>query len=110
MILIGQFDSPYVRRVGITLRHYGMAFEHRPWAVFRDAEKIAELNPARRVPTLVLDDGTVLTETFVCLDVLDEMQAGVNAARVLLPRSGASRREGLRVMGFATALADKTVS
>lgn len=110
MILIGQFDSPFVRRVGITLRHYGMAFEHRPWAVFRDAEKLAELTPLRRVPTLVLDDGTVFTETMVCLEVLDEIQAGIDASRLLLPRSGPLRREGLRVMGFATGLADKTVS
>jgi glutathione S-transferase len=110
MILIGQFDSPFVRRVGIALRHYGMTFEHRPWAVFRDAEKLAELNPVRRVPTLVLDDGTVLTEAFVCLEVLDEIQAGRDGARLLLPRSGALRREGLRVMGFATAVADKVVS
>lgn len=110
MLLIGQFDSPFVRRVGITMRHYGMAFEHRPWAVFRDGEKIAELNPLRRVPTLVLDDRTVLTETFVCLEVLDELQAGIDASRLLLPRGGVLRREGLRTMGFATGLADKTVS
>jgi glutathione S-transferase len=41
MILIGQYDSPFVRRVGITLRLYGIAFEHRPWSVWGDAEKIA---------------------------------------------------------------------
>jgi glutathione S-transferase len=110
MILIGQFDSPFVRRVGITLRHYGVAFEHRPWAVFRDAEKIGALNPVRRVPTLVLGDGTVLTETFVCLEVLDDIQASVDASRLLLPRTGAARRAGLRTVGFATGLADKTVS
>jgi glutathione S-transferase len=30
MILIGQYDSPFVRRVGIALTLYGMKFEHRP--------------------------------------------------------------------------------
>ena len=54
MILIGQFDSPFVRRVGVALTLYGMAFEHRPWSVFGDAEAIAAYNPLRRVPTLVL--------------------------------------------------------
>ena len=29
MILIGQYDSPFVRRVGIALTLYGMKFEHR---------------------------------------------------------------------------------
>ena len=60
MILIGQYDSPFVRRVGIALTLYGMAFEHRPWSVFGDTEKIRPYNPLVRVPTLVLDDGEVL--------------------------------------------------
>ena len=54
MILIGQYDSPFVRRVGIALRHSGLPFEHRPWSVWRDAAKIAQFNPLRRVPTLLL--------------------------------------------------------
>jgi len=34
MILIGQYDSPFVRRVGIALTLYGLPFEHRPWSIF----------------------------------------------------------------------------
>ena len=30
VILIGQFDSPFVRRVAIAMRLYGLSFEHRP--------------------------------------------------------------------------------
>ena len=41
MILIGQYDSPFVRRVAIALRLYAMPFEHRPWSTFGDADKIA---------------------------------------------------------------------
>ena len=48
MILIGQYDSPFVRRVAIAMRLYGMEFEHRPWSVFGDAEKIAQYNPLMR--------------------------------------------------------------
>jgi glutathione S-transferase len=55
MFLIGQYDSPFVRRVAIALRLYGLPFEHRPWSTFGDADKIAPYNPLRRVPTLVLD-------------------------------------------------------
>jgi glutathione S-transferase len=113
MILIGQYDSPFVRRVGIALRHYGLPFEHRPWAVFRDAERIAAFNPLRKVPTLVLDDGTVLAESFVCLEWIDGRMAeqhGADSALLLLPRAGATRAAGLRVCGFALGVMEKAVS
>jgi glutathione S-transferase len=107
VILIGQFDSPFVRRVGIALELYGFAYEHRPWSTWGDADKLAAYNPLRRVPTLVLDDGECLIESGAILDALDE-RAG--AERALLPREGAPRRQGLRVVSLATGLADKAVS
>ena len=55
MILIGQYDSPFVRRVGIALTLYELPFEHRPWSTFGDADKLRPYNPLTRVPTLVLD-------------------------------------------------------
>jgi glutathione S-transferase len=113
MKLIGQFDSPFVRRVGIALRHYRIDFEHLRYSVFRDAERIAPYNPLRRVPTLILDDGAVLTETLVCLDILDERFAdeqGLQSERLLLPRTGSLRLEGLRWCALAGGTAEKAVS
>lgn len=107
MILIGQFDSPFVRRVGIALETYGLDYEHRPWAVFGDAEKLAEINPLIRVPTLVLDDGVVLVETLAILDALDEQVAD---DLVLMARSGPLRRAALRVCAFAGGISDKAVA
>jgi len=89
------------------MRRYGMAYEHRAWGVFADAERIAEYNPLRRVPTLVLDDGEVLVESWVILDTIDDQ---VGRERALLPRSGPLRRDGLRIMALATGFADKAVS
>ncbi|HXU06731.1 MAG TPA: glutathione S-transferase family protein [Polyangia bacterium] len=107
MILIGQYDSPFVRRVAITMRLYGIPFEHRPWSVWGDADKIAAHNPLRRVPTLLLDDGTALVETFAIVDALDELAP---PERALLPRSGPVRRDGLRIAALSSGLADKAVS
>jgi glutathione S-transferase len=73
MILIGQYDSPFVRRVGIALTLYDLPFEHRPWSTFGDADKIRPYNPLTRVPTLVLDDGEVLIESHSILDYLDSL-------------------------------------
>lgn len=107
MILIGQYDSSFVRRIGIALRLYDMPFEHRPWSVFGDADKIAALNPLTRVPTLVLDNGEVLVDSATILDHLDEL---AGPERALHPRAGPARRESLRVAALASGIADKTVS
>jgi glutathione S-transferase len=107
MILIGQYDSPFVRRVAIAMRRYGLIYEHQPWATFADVDRIAEYNPLRRVPTLILDSGEVLLDSGAILDYLDEL---VGEERALLPRSGQLRRDGLRIIAFATGLADKSVS
>jgi glutathione S-transferase len=107
MILIGQYDSPFVRRVGIALRIYGMAFEHRPWSTFGDADKLRQFNPLTRVPTLVLDDGVALIESGAILDYLDEL---AGPERALMPRAGVARRDALRLCALATGLADKAVA
>lgn len=105
--LIGQFDSPYVRRVAVTMGLYGIPFEHQNWSVFRDGEKIARYNPMRRVPTLILPSAEVLVESAAIIDYLDEQSSD---DQVLLPRSGPERRRGMRVCAQAFSLADKGVS
>ena len=107
MILIGQYDSSFVRRVGIALRHYGLAFEHRPWSIIRDAGRLQEVNPLIRVPTLVLDDGDVLIESNLILDHLDGLAA---PERRLAPTVEPERHRVLKVCALATGVADKGVS
>lgn len=107
MILIGQFDSPFVRRTAIAMRLYGIEFEHRPWSVFGEGEKIARYNPLMRVPTLVMDDGVVLIESHAILDTLDQM-AGPEKA--MMPSSGDLRRQVQKICALATGMADKAVS
>jgi glutathione S-transferase len=107
MILIGQYDSPFVRRVGIALTLYGLAFEHRPWSTFGDAEKIRPYNPLTRVPTLVLDDGEVLIESHSILDYLDTL---VPAERRMFPVAEPTRRHALKIAALATGMSEKAVS
>ena len=106
MILIGQYDSPFVRRVAIAMDIYNLGYEHRTWSTFGDAELLAPFNPLRRVPTLVLDDGEVLIDSFAILDWLDEL---VGADRALIAARGPERRASLKVCALATGLADKSV-
>ncbi len=107
MILIGQYDSPFTRRVGIALTLYGLPFEHRPWSIMSDADKIRPYNPLLRVPTLARDDGSVLVETLAILDFVDSLAA---PGKALLPSDQPERSAVLRICGFASGLSDAAVS
>jgi len=105
MLLVGMFDSPYVRRVAISMKRLGFDFEHANWSVGVDFDRIRQYSPLGRVPVLVLDDGEALVESAMILDVLDDM---VGPDRALLPRTGASRRRALQVMSLAVGAAEKS--
>lgn len=100
------FDSPFVRRVAVTLKLLDLPFEHANWSVGRDFARIGEYNPLGRVPTLVLASGEKLFESSAILDYLDEL---VGVDRALLPRSGPDRRQALNLMAMATGAAEKGV-
>jgi glutathione S-transferase len=97
--LVGMFDSPYVRRVAVSLEQLQVPFENLPWSVGRDQEKLRTINPLGRVPVLLLPSGEALIESAIILDYLDE-QAGPE--RRLLRAAGAPRPA---VPGWGGALA-----
>lgn len=106
MLLIGMFDSPFVRRVAITLKLLDMPFEHGNWSVGRDFDRIREFNPLGRVPTLVTEAGEKLMESAAILDYLDEL---AGPGRALLPAAGPERRLALKLMAMATGAAEKGI-
>ena len=63
MILVGQYDSPFVRRVAVILNLYGFPFVRRPFSVFKDFDAVLALNPLGKVPVLTLDDGENLFDS-----------------------------------------------
>ena len=107
MQLIGMLDSPYVRRVAISMKLMGIPFEHQPVSVFRNFDRFREINPVVKAPTLVCDDGTVLMDSTLILDYLEGL---VPPERRLMPLAGDARREALRITGLALAACDKGVS
>ena len=104
MILVGQYDSPFVRRVAVTLHVLGFPYEHDTRSVFGDFESMRQTNPLGRIPSLILDDGTVLVDSGVILDHLDEE---VGPERALIPRSGLARRQVLHRVALASGAIDK---
>ncbi len=106
MILVGMLDSPYVRRVAVSAKMMGIAFEHQSVSVFRHYERFQAINPVVKAPSLVCDDGTVLMDSTLILDYLESLVA---PARRLMPADGKSRLESLRLAGLALAACEKCV-
>jgi glutathione S-transferase len=104
MQLIGMLDSPYVRRVAISLHLLNIPFIHRPISVFSDFERFRGLNPVVKVPTLVCDDGSMLMDSSLILQFVE-----FGAARSLIPADPRHRQSTLRITGLALAACEKTV-
>jgi glutathione S-transferase len=103
MKLIGMLDSPFVRRVAITMRLLDLPFEHAAISVFRGFDEFRRINPVVKAPTLVCDDGTRLMDSNLMLQYVEAL-----AGRSLLPREPAALRHELRLMGLALAACEKT--
>jgi glutathione S-transferase len=106
MQLIGMLDSPYVRRVAISLAVLGLPFEHRSVSVFRHFDEFAKVNPVVKAPTFVEDDGTLLIDSTLILDHLDRK---VEPARRLMPEEPGARLQALSLTGFALAATEKAM-
>ncbi len=107
MILVGQFDSPFVRRVAVTLNHYHMPFTRNPLSVFRNQSETQAINPLIRVPSLILDTGEVLIDSGAIIDHLDHV---AGQARALTPGNGPERRKVLKFVAMATGAMEKAVA
>jgi glutathione S-transferase len=105
-LLIGMFDSPFVRRVAISMTLLDQPFEHRNWSVGKDFARIRDYSPLGRVPVLVPAQGEALTESTMILEHLDDL---VGPERALMPPAGADRRAALRILAFATGAVEKAL-
>ncbi len=105
MQLIGMLDSPYVRRVAVSLHALGLPFAQRCISVFSTYEQFKAINPVVRAPTLVCDDGTVLMDSSLILDYAETLAQ----PHSLLPGAASERAIALRIVGLALAACDKTV-
>jgi glutathione S-transferase len=105
MQLIGMLDSPYVRRVAISMRLMGIPFTHRAVSVFRHLAEFQAINPVVKAPTLILDDGSTLMDSTLILDYLDSL----HPERSLMPKTLPQRQRTLRLLGLTLAAMEKSV-
>ena len=99
-------DSPYVRRVAISLQLLGVPFEHQSISVFSTFARFQQINPVVKAPSLVCDDGVVLMDSTL---IIDYAQAIAGSRRSLMPTDIEQRQHELRVIGLALAACEKSV-
>jgi glutathione S-transferase len=99
-------DSPYVRRVAVSLQLLGLPFEHRSISVFSTFEQFRQINPVVKAPSLVCDDGTVLMDSTLILEYAESLAA---PRKSLMLAVISERQHALRVIGLALAACEKSI-
>lgn len=105
MRLIGMLDSPYVRRVAISLDLLGVPFTHEPISVFSTFKQFQRINPVVKAPTLVCDDGIVLMDSSLILQLIER----VHTTDTLWSRDAVAYAREMRCVSLALAACDKAV-
>jgi glutathione S-transferase len=111
MRLLYSAGSPFARLVRIALLETGLDArvtkqELTRARLYSPESDVLALNPVGRVPTLELDDGTILTESKLILDYVDALNPGPK----LLPRDGSDGWRTLAEMGQAMGLLEGIVT
>jgi glutathione S-transferase len=100
--------SPFARMVRVALLETGLdPLVRKQEVTLRDpGSTLLPFNPVGRVPTLELNNGSILTESLLILNYLDTLHAG----RPLLPRDGSDGWRTLADMGTAAGLLEGIVT
>jgi glutathione S-transferase len=111
MHLLYSAGSPFARMVRIALLETGLdprvtKQEITRARLYSSESEVLSVNPIGRVPTLELDDGTILTESKLILDYIDALNPGPK----LLPRDGSDGWRILAEMGQASGLLEGIVT
>ena len=105
MKLVGMLDSPFVRRLAITMRMLGVEHEHHSQSVVAGYDTFKTINPLAKAPTLVLDDGEMMIESSLIISHVEAL-----AGRSLMPDDIDAQRRALQIIGVALLGMEKVVA
>jgi len=97
--------SPFARKCRVVARELGIELEVidiDPWT----NEEFRRINPLSKIPTLVLDDGSVLYDSRVICDYLNEFKSGHFVPAQSMWRTGAGRWRALSLQAIGDGIAD----
>lgn len=97
--------SPFVRKVMVAAHELGLADRIQTVrtvvAMTKPARELFPDNPLGKIPTLVLEDGTILYDSQVIVEYLDSLAGGR-----LIPAAGPARWQELRRHALANGFLD----
>lgn len=101
--------SPFVRKVMVAAHELGVADRiatvRTVVAMQKPALALLPENPLGKIPTLVLEDGTILYDSFVIIEYLDSLAGGGR----LIPQAGVARFTELRRHALANGFLDMLI-
>jgi len=106
MKLIGSLASPYVRKVRVVLAEKKLDCQFELENVWAADTTISQLNPLGKVPSLVMEDGTVMIDSRVMAEYLDTLTPVCK----LLPPNGRDRADVKCWEALADGMLDAAVS
>ena len=102
MKLIGSLTSPYVRKVRVVLAEKKIDYEFELDSPWLPETRVPHINPLGKIPALVLDDDTVLFDSRVISEYLDNVAPN----NKLMPAPNRERTEVKRWEALADGICD----
>ncbi|MBN3859232.1 glutathione S-transferase [Neisseriaceae bacterium PsAf] len=106
MILIGMLDSPYVRRLAISLKIKAIDFELQPLSVFSNLEMMQTVNPLLKVPMLITNSGIKLWNSSLILEYIELVY---HSKRKLLPSNQNLIEQSQSIISIVLAICEKAI-
>lgn len=102
MKLIGSLTSPYVRKVRIVLAEKKIEYVFELESPWTPETRIPDVNPLGKIPVLLLDDETVLFDSRVIVEYIDNVAPN----NKLMPAPNRERTEVKRWEALADGVCD----
>jgi glutathione S-transferase len=103
-------NSPYARKARIIIHELGLKSRVEDLIVSLPADaKLRAVNPLGKIPALILDDGSVIYDSPVICEYLDDVGQGKFFPRPTLLREAQGRWRALTLQALGDGLADAVV-
>jgi glutathione S-transferase len=103
-------NSPYARKARIIIHELGLSARVETIAISLPADaKFRAVNPLGKIPALVLDDGSVIYDSPVICEYLDELGGGKFFPRATMFAEAKGRWRALTLQALGDGLADAVV-